>query len=352
MRTLTRIAGAVILGATALYALGMGVYAVASTRSEVPSTPRSAREADEAIGLLGVRSEYPFAHGFATTPHGRMHYVEAGSGAPVLLLHGNSTWSYLYRHLMVGLSGRARLVAPDLIGFGLSSKLARAQDYSVQGHIDDVVALLEELDLRDLTLVVQDWGGPIGLGVLLRAPERVRGLVVLNTFGFSPRMPLAAAGPSLALRAARVPLMGEQLVQGLGVLQRVSVRPSLRGDEAEAARAWRAYSEVQGSWRERAGTLAFERLVPDDGADPAAELMLRAEQTLRADPPHALIVWGMADRFFGRAALEEWKLRLPGADVVELPGVGALVQEEAPDALIGALIRYLDAAMAAPPASS
>jgi haloalkane dehalogenase len=351
MRTLTRIAAGLSLGATALYALGMGVYAVASTRAEVPSTPQSAREADEAVIRLGVRTEYPFAHGFASTPHGRMHYVEAGAGAPLLLLHGNSTWSYLYRHLMVGLSGRARLVAPDLIGFGLSTKLARAQDYSVQGHVDDVCALLDALDLRDLTLVVQDWGGPIGLGVLLRKPERVRGLVVLNTFGFSPRMPLAAAAPSLALRAARVPLMGEQLVQGLGMPQRVSVRPSLRGDEADAARAWRAYSEVQGSWRERAGTLAFERLVPDEGTDPAAELMQSAEHALRARPPRALIVWGMADRFFGPAALEEWRLQLPAAEVVRLDGVGALVQEEAPDALIAALIRYLDA-VTPPPSSS
>ena len=352
MRTLTRIAAAVTLGATALYALGMGVYAVASTRAEVPSSPQSAREADEAVNRLGVSSEYPFAHGFTATPHGRMHYVEAGTGPPVLLLHGNSTWSYLYRHLMVGLSGRARLVAPDLIGFGLSTKLPRAQDYSVQGHIDDVCALLDALDLRDLTLVVQDWGGPIGLGVLLRKPERVRGLVVLNTFGFSPRMPLAAAGPSLALRAARVPLMGEQLVQGLGVLQRVSVRPSLRGDETEAARAWRAYSQVQGSWRERAGTLAFERLVPDEGSDAAAELMQSAGQVLRARSPRALIVWGMADRFFGRSALEEWKLRLPAADVVELQGVGALIQEEAPEALIEALIRYLDATSPGPASES
>ena len=352
MHALARIAAVVSAGATALYALGMGVYAVASTRAEVPSTPQSAREADETVTRLGVRSDYPFAHGFAPTPHGRMHYVEAGAGAPVLLLHGNSTWSYLYRHLMVGLSGRARLVAPDLIGFGLSTKLERAQDYSLQGHIDDVCALLDALDLRDLTLVVQDWGGPIGLGVLLRQPERVRGLVVLNTFGFAPRMPLAAAAPSLVTRAARVPLMGEQLVQGLGVPQRVLVRPSLRGDGADAERAWRAYSQVQGSWRERAGTLAFERLVPDDGADPAAALMQRAEQALRLRPPPALIVWGMDDRLFGRSALEEWKLRLPEADVVELAGVGALVQEEAPEALIGALLRYLDAAAPAPPSAS
>jgi haloalkane dehalogenase len=342
MRALTRIAAAVSLGGMALYALGLGVYAVASTRADVPSTPQSASEADETVTRLGVRSEYPFAHGFALTPHGRMHYVEAGQGAPLLLLHGNSTWSYVYRHLMVGLSGRARLVAPDLIGFGLSSKLGRAQDYSVQGHVDDVCALLDALDLRDLTLVVQDWGGPIGLGVLLRKPERVRGIVVLNTFGFAPGMPLAAAGPSLALRAARLPLMGEQLVQGLGVPQRVIVRPSLKGDAQDAERAWRAYSEVQGSWRERAGTLAFERLVPDDRADPAATLMQSAEQALRLRSPRALIVWGMADRFFGRAALEEWKLRLPGAEVVELPGVGALVQEEAPEALTDALRRYLE----------
>jgi len=315
------------------YTLAMGVYAVASTRAEVPSEPADASEAKQSLERLGIVAQYPFANGFVPTPHGRMHYAEVGSGAPVLLLHGNLTWSFVYRDVMTGLAPRARLIAPDLIGFGLSEKLARAEDYSVEGHVEDVSALIRALDLRDLTLVVHDWGGPIGLGVLMRERERVSGLVVLNTFDFEPGLPAESLATSLALRSARAPVLGEQLVQGLGLFQR-SALPEEKSDE-------RAYAQVQGGWRERAGTLAFTRLIPTAADDPTAALLAQASDVLASAPPRALIVWGMKDAFFGRAALDAWKSRLPAARVVELAEDGRLLPERSAAAIVKAVEEFL-----------
>jgi haloalkane dehalogenase len=299
------------------------------------------------IGELGHEADYPFQHGFAATPHGRMHYAEAGQGDTVLCLHGNGTWSFLYRDLLRDLPDH-RVIAPDLIGFGLSEKPRDPDAYSVEGHVQDVTALVESLDLRNVTLVVQDWGGPIGLGVALRAPERVRALVVLNTFGFGeggrPRP------PSLGLRALRLPIIGEQLVQGLGVLHHVGLEHEIAQPERRTERVLHAYRAVQARWYQRAGALAFPRLVPTDGADPAADLLRRSEVFLEKFRGPVLLVWGLRDAQYGREVLDEWKRRVPGASVVELPAAGHLVPEDDPALLLREVRSFL--ARADSPASA
>ncbi len=358
--------GALVLIGLSLagYSLGMGIYAVASTQPGVPSQPASAAEAEAILERLGVLDAYPFENGFVTTAHGRMHYAESGSGegAPVLLLHGNPTWSFMYRHLLRELSDDQRLIAPDLIGFGLSEKLSTPEAYTLDGHVADVVQLVRTLDLRDLTVIVQDWGGPIGMGLLLETPERIRALVVMNTYGFGPLLSEEPPGSQLALRAVRAPLMGEQLVQGLGVPQRVLLRSSLNRsaspkearevgspDEPAAAesrdpdRVLSAYLEVQGSWRERAGALAFPRWLPASPQDAAVALMQRARAHLIRSPLPMLIVWGMQDPLLGPPVLAEWRAAVPAAEVLELPQVGHLPPEEAPGEVSAAVRRFLQA---------
>jgi len=321
-----------------VYSVMLGVYAVTSTRPEVGTEPATPEEARAVIGQLGLTAEYPFEHAFAATPHGRMHYAVAGQGDPVLCLHGNATWSFLYRDLLRELSGH-RVIAPDLVGFGLSEKPRDPDAYSVEGHIEDVSALVESLDLRDLTLVVQDWGGPIGLGVALRAPERVRALVVLNTFGFGdggqPR------APSLGVRVLKLPIVGEQLVQGLGVLHGRALERSITHPERRTAQVLGAYRDVQPGWYERAGALAFPRLVPTQGGDSAAELLRRSEAFLQSFEGPALILWGLRDPHNGREVLESWKRRLPRASVIEVAQAGSLVQEDDPERLRRELEAFL-----------
>ncbi len=331
-----------MLGLAALgliaYAVGLGVYATASTRPSIASQPRNPDEARATIERLGLQDSYPFEHRFVATPHGRMHYVEAGSGDAVLCLHGNPTWSFLYREFVQGLSGQNRVVAPDLIGFGLSEKLSHPKDYSIQGHIDDVSALVESLDLRRVTLVMQDWGGPIGMGVALRHPDRIRALVVMNTLGF---VPSGNGGPPLALRVLRAPVVGEQLVQGLGVFNRAFVRAGIAREDRRTPEVLRAYREVQGSWEERAGTLAFPRLIPIDRDDPTRALLERSDRFLSEFRGPVLIVWGMRDPVFGEQILDEWRKRFPDAPVLEIEDAGHYLQEDAADQIVPRIRRFL-----------
>src|SRR5438067_5473462 len=118
-----------------------------------------------------------------------MHHLDEGSGDPVLLLHGEPTWSYLYRRMIPGLAGVARCIAPDSYGFGRSDKPVDRDWYTYDRHCESIERLVDELDLDDLTVVVQDWGGPIGLRLAVEHPERVSRLVILNTGIFSGRPP-------------------------------------------------------------------------------------------------------------------------------------------------------------------
>ena len=326
------------------YACGLGVYVVSSTRPEFvtqPDTPEAARASLESLGL---EAEYPFRSRFLETPGGRMHYVDEGSGAPLLCLHGQPTWSFLYRDFVKGLSGSARVVAPDLVGFGLSEKPARPEDYSIQGHAANVAALVRALDLDDLTLVLHDWGGPIGLGVAVELPERVSRLVVLNTL--APYRPDADGngGPDwpMPLRVVRWPVVGELLVQGFGVFNRVFVPAAIQNPAHDRELVLTAYDRVQGNWQERAGTMAFPRLIPVRPSDPVVELFEREERWLAGFDGPALIVWGMADPILGRRMLDAWRERLPQAEVLELEGASHYLQEDAPERIVERVRVFLE----------
>ncbi|MEE8558337.1 MAG: alpha/beta fold hydrolase [Myxococcota bacterium] len=324
--------------AALLYVVGLGIYAVASTAPDVPSQPATPEEAREAIRSLGLAEEYPFESRFVSTPHGRMHYVDAGQGSPILCVHGNPTWSFLYRNFVKGLSDSHRVVAVDLIGFGLSEKPSDPDDYSILGHVEDLSRLVETLDLRNVTLVMQDWGGPIGLGVALRYPERIRALVVMNTIGFVPE---GNGGPPFALRILRAPLLGEELVQGLGLFNRVFVPAAIVRDERKDELVRRAYVEVQGTWDDRAGTLAFPRLIPTGPHDPVVGLLEQEDRYVREFRGPVLLAWGLRDRVFSRSILEQWRERVPQASVLELPDAGHFLQEDAHELIVPRIRKLL-----------
>jgi haloalkane dehalogenase len=321
------------------YAVGLGVYAVSSTRPGIPTQPETAQAARASLESIGLRGEYPFESRFVETPGGRMHYVDEGSGVPILCLHGQPTWSFLYRDFVKGLSGSARVIAPDLVGFGLSEKPVRPEDYSIEGHVRDVAVLVETLDLRNLTLVLHDWGGPIGLGVAVRHPERVSRLVVLNAF--VPYRPSGDGGLPTPLRVVRMPVVGELLVQGFAVFNRLFVPRTIRNPEHRTEAVLAAYDRVQGSWQERAGTMAFPRLIPVRPDDPGAQLFEREDRWLRSFHGPALIVWGMADPFLDRRTLDAWRERLPQAGVLEIPDASHFLQEDAPERVVARIREFL-----------
>jgi haloalkane dehalogenase len=127
------------------------------------------------------RNDYPFTSRYFDAPAGRMHYLDEGSGDPILFVHGNPVWSFVYRHLIKSLCGSYRCIAPDHLGFGLSDKPAH-WSYLPEEHAKNLELLLESLNLERITLVINDWGGPIGISYAIRHPERVRNLVITNSW--------------------------------------------------------------------------------------------------------------------------------------------------------------------------
>ena len=164
------------------------------------------------------RRRWPFRPRFARVNGWRMHYVDEGAGQPVLLLHGNPTWGFLYRDVIGPLvaSGR-RVIVPDMIGFGLSEKPAREQAHSLDGHIANLVSLVRQLDLTRLTVVCHDWGGPTGLSLAMSNAARIRALVVMSTWAW-PRPPAEFHTRIFPWRTMHAPLIGPFLLGRHNVL--------------------------------------------------------------------------------------------------------------------------------------
>jgi haloalkane dehalogenase len=212
--------------------------------------------------------------GYAFAPHYleqdglRMHYADEGIGDPVLLLHGEPTWAFLYRKMIPALAGVARVVAPDYYGFGRSDKPTRIEEYSYDSHYESIERFADELDLRETTVVVQDWGGPIGLRLAVERPDRVARLVILNTGIGAGRAP---SEEWLRFREL-VRRVGTDLVPGQ--LIRISAVTDLADDVIEA------YNAPFPTPESKAGVLAFPELVPTELDHPSAAKMLEVRDAL------------------------------------------------------------------------
>jgi haloalkane dehalogenase len=281
------------------------------------------------------RSLYPFASHYIHLDGHALHYLDEGPrDAPsVLLLHGNPTWSFYWRELVLALRGAFRVVVPDHLGCGLSDK---PQDwpYRLSGHIDNVERLAAELDLRDLALGVHDWGGAIGMGFAAHQAQRVRRFVVLNTAAFPSR--------ALPLRIAvcRTPGLGSLAVRGLNAFARAATFMATERGLPPAVRE--GYLAPYRSWRERVALLRFVQDIPMGPGHPSWPTLLEIEQALASfrDRP-MLIVWGDRDWCFTPAFREEWQRRFPEAQVHALPDAGHYVLEDARDRAIAAIKEFL-----------
>jgi pimeloyl-ACP methyl ester carboxylesterase len=261
----------------------------------------------------------------------RIHFIDQGDPAarPVLMVHGNPTWSFLWRKVIALLPG-FRCVAPDLLGLGLSDRLPRIADHSVERHGAAISELVEALDLRDLILVGQDWGGPIAAQVGARCPERIAGVVLANTAVIVPSHPLGTTFHKLA----RLPVLSDLLFRGLGFPQNVLWRiqgdkRSIRGEVA------RAYRWPLRSWKDRVAPLALARMVPDGPDHPSVPALRRGEEWLRSFGGPMAFVWGMSDPILGRA-LHRHERTFPEVPVTRTQA-GHFLQEEAPEALAAAV---------------
>ena len=281
------------------------------------------------MGSTFERFAPPSGDGETTT---RMAYVEAGEGPPVLFVHGNPTWSWMWRRPMDRLSGSHRCVAVDHVGMGRSDKPQR-YPYRLDRHAENLLALVRRLDLNDITLVVHDWGGPIGLLAAVREPGRFSRLVISNTAAFrSDRMPWQ-------IGLARSPV-GSLLVRGPNLFVRGLMRQGVVDPANITAEARRGYVWPYPNWADRVALHRFVKDVPTDPSHPSWPHLLEVEEGLASlkDKP-ALLPWGVEDWCFGRPFLKEFQQRMPWAETVELPA-GHLLIEDAPDAYCAAVADF------------
>jgi len=262
----------------------------------------------------------------------RMHYVDEGKGAPVLMLHGEPTWAFLYRKMIPTVASVARVVAPDYFGFGRSDKPTRIEDYSYDFHCSSIEGFADELDLRDVTVVVQDWGGPIGLRLAVERPDRVARLVILNTGIGAGRAP---SEEWLRFREF-VRRVGTDLVPGQ--LVRISGVTELADDVVEA------YNAPFPTPESKAGVLAFPELVPTEMEHPSAARMMEVRAALEAWDRPALVLFSDSDPIFTPVAAERMAARIPGAGPPEIvAGAGHFLQEEKGEEIADRIVRFLAA---------
>jgi haloalkane dehalogenase len=248
----------------------------------------------------------------------RMHYVDEGEGDPVLLLHGEPTWAYLYRRVIPQLTGAARAVAPDYFGFGRSDKPVDRDWYSYDRHSASLARFVDELDLRDATVVMQDWGGPLGFRLAVERSDRVARLVVLNTGLYSGRPP----GETWLRFRDLVRRTGTDF--RAGQLIRITCTSELTDDVVAA------YDAPFPTPESKTGILMFPEQVPTEPDHPSAQAMLDVREQLRSWTKPALVFFSDSDPIFSPRVAERFAELIPGAELQPpVAGAGHFLQEDA-----------------------
>lgn len=277
--------------------------------------------------------DYPFTGHYFDQNGIAQHYLDEGQGEPILMVHGNPSWSFYYRKIVKALRENYRCIVPDHIGMGYSDKPDdSAYDYTLQRRVDDLCALMDSLNLdQPLTLMVHDWGGMIGMAYAVRNPEKIKRLIILNTAAFhkppGKKMPwqlgIVRDTPlgSWAVRYLNAFVVG---AAWLGVTRR-----------AMPASVRNGYCAPYNTPENRRAVLRFVQDIPLKPGDRAYDLVTEIQQSLYLfkETP-ALICWGMKDFVFDQYFLREWQNVLPQAQVVEFPDSGHYVLEDAAEDII------------------
>ena len=294
-----------------------------------------------------LKNEYPFTGKRldlpSTSPREQLsyHYLDEGDGPPVVMVHGNPSWSFYYRNLVLALRDRFRCIVPDHIGCGLSDKPGDDRyAYTLSRRVADLEQLLEQLGIREnITLVVHDWGGMIGMAYAVRHPERIKRLVILNTGAF--HLPQAKPFP-LGLRICRDTLLGTLLVRGFNAF---SVGASHVGCKRNpmSAQLRSLYQLPYDSWHNRIATLRFVQDIPLTPGDRGYDLVSTVSGGIgQFSTLPTLILWGELDFVFDTSFLAEWQQRFPEAEVHSYPDCGHYILEDAKDEIIPLISGFLD----------
>lgn len=285
--------------------------------------------------LLPISGRY-----IALNSGAKLHYLDAGEGEPVVMLHGNPSWCFYYRHLALAMASTHRVVVPDHIGCGLSDKPDDSgYTYTLDQRVADLEELLEKLDISaQITLVVHDWGGMIGMTYATRYADRIKKIVVMNTAAF--HLPASKKLP-LALKLGRNSKFGSILIRGANAFSRAAAWVGCKQNPMPYALRC-CYTAPYNNWDNRIATLRFVQDIPLMPSDPAYNTVSAVEDGLR-DLQHVplLVCWGERDFVFDQHFLEQWRSRFPHAHVHTWPQGGHYILEDAADEIIPLICTFI-----------
>ncbi|MBL1141029.1 MAG: alpha/beta fold hydrolase [Proteobacteria bacterium] len=286
--------------------------------------------------------DYPIELSSYTSINGcRMHYLEGGKdhSETVVMLHGNPSWSFYYRHLFSALINNYHCIVPDHIGMGLSDKPVKSKyEFTLKQRVDDLDTLLSSLGVdNNLTLIVHDWGGMIGMAYATRYPDKIKRLVISNTAGF--HIPEGRQVP-WQLKLSRTPLIGSFLIQGLNAFCRGGVIQCVTR-KAMDKEVKNAYLAPYDSWAHRFSVLRFVEDIPLDKMHPTYDMVEQVDKNLQQfEKVPMLVCWGLNDFVFDVHYLNEWKKRMPDAEYHEYDA-GHYLLEDAANEVIPVIQKFL-----------
>jgi haloalkane dehalogenase len=269
---------------------------------------------------------YPFRSNYLSLKADlNLHYVNEGSGEPVVMVHGNPTWSFYYRDLIKELKPSCQVVVPDHIGCGLSDK-PQHYEYSLKNHINNFESLIKNLDLKNITLVVHDWGGAIGFGYATKYPQNIKKIVILNTAAFRPfKIPFR-------INICRTPFLGEAIIRRFNGFALpatfMAVKKRLSKDIREG------YLFPYRNYQNRIANARFVRDIPMNSKHPSYQTLYEIENKLQKVSCKKLILWGEKDFCFTMSYFNQWLKIYPEAESFVFKNAGHYVMEDAKEEVI------------------
>jgi haloalkane dehalogenase len=261
-----------------------------------------------------------------------MHYVDEGKGNPIVFVHGNPAWSFLFRKLISSLSRKYRCIAPDHIGFGLSDKPSHWSYLPVE-HARNMERLLEHLKLKNMTLVVNDWGGPIGLSYAISHPEKIDNIILTNTWLW----PVSREWYYVVFSSFMGGVVGRWLIRKFNFFAKSLVKMSFGDKSRLTPEIHRHYLNPLGKERDRKGCWVFPQEII--GSTPWLKTLWSKREVLKNK--RVLIVWGMKDIAFREKELTKWMQAFPDANTIRFPDAGHFVAEEKGDGFAVTIENFL-----------
>ena len=286
------------------------------------------------LDISPIKDIYPFEANYAKIKGHDYHYIDEGKGEPIVMVHGNPTWSFLFRRLIQDLSDSCRVVAPDHLGFGLSDKPPNIP-YRLETHIDNFEEFMLGLDLEDVTLLVHDWGGPIALGFAVRHPEKVKRLIITNTAAF------ASTQIPWRLALCKTPWLGWKMMVDMNLFVKKAITSTVETPLTDKVKL--GYMLPFQNKADRVGVGKFVQDIPMEPEHPSFEVLLGVEHGLWMfrDTPVS-IMWGMRDWCFTPDFMERWIDIFPHADILKLKDAGHWLFEDAHDDIVPFIRHFIE----------